>query len=136
MKLRIGSEVIKTVLNPYQFTVIDVLSIVPRVSVGAFEGCALNLVCNKTLIITKKIILVYNNLNDFLSGLEPFSLVEDESIYYDQELNVIDFQITPEPAKDLDIEAFAPIQNLMFGARVNKDEDEIVQTDDENVITP
>ena len=136
MKLRIGNEVIKTALTPYQFSVIDILGIVPRVQVGQFEGCALNLVCNKTLIITNKIVLVYNNLNDFLSGLEPTSLVEDESIYYDQELSVIDFKITTEPKQDVDAGAFGAVQNLMFGARVNTDEAEVVQDDEENVNTP
>lgn len=135
MKLRISNEVIKTALNPYQFSVIDVLSIVPKVTVGQFEGCALNIVGRKTLIITNKIVLVYNNLNDFLSGLEPISLVEDESIYYDQELDVIDFKIITEPKQDVDAGAFGAVQNLMFGARVNKDEDE-TQVDEENVNIP
>ena len=135
MKLRIGSEAIKAVLNPYQFTVIDILSITPRVEVGQFKGCALNLACNKTLVVTNNIVLAYNNLNDFLSGLEPISLVEDESIYYDQELNVIDFKITVELKKDIDAGAFGAVQNLMFGARVNEDEDE-TQVDEENVNIP
>lgn len=136
MKLRISNEVIKTALNPYQFSVIDVLSIVPKVTVGQFEGCALNIVGRKTLVITNKIVLVYNNLNDFLSGLEPISLVEDESIYYDQELNVIDFKITTEPKQDIDAGAFATVQNLMFGARVNEDEADAIQNDEQSIITP
>jgi len=136
MKLRIGSETIKTVLNPYQFTVIDILSIVPRVQVGQFEGCALNLACSKTLVITNGIVLAYSKLEDFLSGLEPISLVEDESIYYDQELSIIDFKITPEPKQDMDAGAFATVQNLMFGARVNEDEADAIQNDEQSIITP
>jgi hypothetical protein len=136
MKLRISSEVIKTVLNPYQFTVIDVMSIVPRVTVGQFEGCALNLACSKTLIITNGIVLSYSKLEDFLSGFEPLSLVEDETIYYDQELSTIDFKIIPEHKEGVDAGAFATVQNLMFGARVDEDEDEAIQNDEQSIIIP
>ena len=112
------------------------MSIVPRVKVGQFEGCALNLACSKTLIITKGIVLSYSKLEDFLSGFEPLSLVEDETIYYDQELSTIDFKIIPEHKEGVDAGAFATVQNLMFGARVDEDEDEAIQNDEQSIITP
>lgn len=117
MKLRIGTNAIQAVMRPYNASVIDIISINPRVEVGQFEGCALTTVTNKVLIITKGIIMMYNTFEDFLDGRDPEALVKDESICYDQGLSEIDFQITTDSI-DLDTSAdFAPVRELMFGAR-------------------
>lgn len=117
MKLRIGTNAIQAAMRPYNASVIDIISINPRVEVGQFEGCALTMVTNKVLIITKGIIMMYNTFEDFLDGRDPEALVKDESIYYDQGLSEIDFQITTD-STDLDTSAdFAPVRELMFGAR-------------------
>lgn len=122
MKLRIGNETIQAAITPLQFTATDVLSMVPKLTVGLFQGCAINLACYRTLVITKGLVLTYCKLEDFLAGLEPLSLVEDDTIYYDQGLGEIDFKITQDAAQDGDAGTLDTVRNLMFGARVNEDE--------------
>ena len=117
MKLRISCEAINAAIAPYRFTVIDVLSIIPRLKVGEFEGCALTLTHNQVLIVTNNIILVYNKLENFFNGLDPISLVKDEATYYDQGEREIDFKIVPNGKPETNIEDFSKIYELMFGAR-------------------
>ena len=117
MKLRISCEAINAAIAPYRFTVIDVLSIIPRLKVGEFEGCALTLTHNQVLIVTNNIILVYNKLENFFNGLDPISLVKDEATYYDQGEREIDFKIVPNGKPETNNEDFSKIYELMFGAR-------------------
>lgn len=120
MKLRITNETINTLVTPAKFAMTDVLSIIPKLTVGQFEGCAINIVCNdnKTLVITNGIALLYYKIEDFYAGLEPISLVEDNSIYYSQELCEIDFKIIMAAEQaDEDAGTFRVIRNKMFGAR-------------------
>lgn len=117
MRLRIGTNAIQAVMKPYNATVIDILSINPRVEVGQFKGCALNLVPGKTLVITEGLVMMYNMFEDFLEGRDPLALVKDESIHYDQELSVIDFQIVTDKDETDTSSDFAPVRELMFGAR-------------------
>lgn len=116
MKLRISCEAISTAIAPYKFTPIDILSIIPRLKVGEFECCVLKLACNKVAIVSKEIILIYTSLENFLNGLDPDSLVKDESIEYDQGSFEIDFKITPNIKQSEDGE-FSKVYELMFGAR-------------------
>lgn len=117
MKLRISCEAINAAIAPYRFTVIDVLSIIPRLKVGEFEGCALTLTHNQVLIVTNNIILVYNKLENFFNGLDPISLVKDEATYYDQGEREIDFKIVPKGKPETNNKDFSKIYELMFGAR-------------------
>ena len=117
MKLRIGTNAIRAVMKPYNASVIDILSINPRVEVGQFKGCALNLVPGKCLVITEGLVMMYNLFEDFLEGRDPLALVKDESIHYDQELSVIDFQIVTDKDEADTSSDFAPVRELMFGAR-------------------
>ena len=119
MKLRITNETINTLVQPAKFDMTDVLSIMPKLSVGQFHGCAINIVCNdnKTLVITNGIALLYYKIEDFYAGLEPISLVEDNSIYYSQELHEIDFKIIMVAEHIEDAGTFDTIRNKMFGAR-------------------
>lgn len=121
MKLTINQSVIKDAIKPYQFSVIDVLSILPRLSIGAFEGCALNLACNRVLIITEGMVLTYTKLEDFMQGLEPLSLVKDDSIHYSQECQEISFNILKDEDAEVDDTEFNKVRELMFGARNNED---------------
>lgn len=122
MKLRISNVVIAAAIAPLKFTPTDVLSMVPKLTVGQFQGCAINLACYRTLVVTKGLVLTYCKLEDFLAGLEPLSLVEDETIYYDQELGEIDFKIMQDAVQDGDAGPLDTVRSLMFGARVNEDE--------------
>lgn len=117
MKLRVSCEAIKTAVAPYQFTPIDILSIMPRLQVGEFECCVLTLTCNQIAIVANEMILVYAKLENFLNGFDPISLVKDETIYYDQGAREIDFKITPEGNPQVDNEEFSKVRELMFGAR-------------------
>ena len=130
MKLVLTKEAIEAVIKPTKFSMIDILTITPRISVGQFEGCALNLAGNKTVIATNGIILAYNSLNDFLSGFDPISLVKDDSIYYDQEPAGLDFQIIQSVGTADGNEDFQPIRELMFGARDAVDEDQQIENHD------
>ena len=121
MYLRIGLKSIQAVMKPYNASVIDVLGINPRVEVGQFKGCALNVLPGKTLVITEGIIMMYNIFEDFLDGKDPLALVKDESIHYDQGLSKIDFQIVNDLAEDDTSADFAPVRELMFGARNEED---------------
>lgn len=121
MKLRIGLKTIQAVMRPYNTSMIDIVSINPRLEVGDFKGCVIEVIPNKTLIITNGIIMMYANLGDFLAGTDPLALVKDESIHYDQGLHSIDFQIVDDLGNE-DVKAdFAPVRELMFGARIEPD---------------
>ena len=117
MKLRISCDTIKAAVAPYQFTPIDILSIMPRLQVGEFECCVLTLACNQVAIIANEMILIYAKLDNFLNGFDPISLVKDENIYYDQGAREIDFQIIPENNSQVDNAEFSKVRELMFGAR-------------------
>lgn len=121
MYLRLGLKSIQAVMKPYNASVIDVLGINPRVEVGQFKGCTLNVLPGKTLVITEGIIMMYNTFEDFLDGKDPLALVKDESIHYDQGLSKIDFQIVNDLAEDDTSAEFAPVRELMFGARNEED---------------
>lgn len=134
MRLEISGNTIATAIRPYQFSIIDVISIMPRLTVGDFECCVINLVCNKTLIIANGLIMVYNKLEDFMNGFEPISLVSDETIHYSQELTEVDFKITSISfGGTVDNEAFNAVRELMFGAREDDDEaaSDVAQHNDE-----
>lgn len=123
MKLRISGDAIAAAVKPYQFSMIDVISVTPRITIGDFECCAINLVCHKVLIVANKIIMVYNKLEDFINGLEPTSLVKDDTIYYDQEFFTIDIQILAvKTHAGVDNEAYKEVRELMFGARNDEEE--------------
>lgn len=125
MRLEISVSAIKAVMRPYNFSFIDVLSIQPRLEVGAFNACALHVIPDKILIITKGIIMMYNNMEDFLSGKEPVSLVKDENIHYDQGAGVFEFKLIDDIKREYDQESYAEIRELMFGARVEQAENEL-----------
>lgn len=121
MRLSINQDTIRTAIKPYQFSVVDILSILPRLSIGSFEGCVLNLACNKVLIITEGMVLAYLKLEDFIQGLEPLSLVKDDSIHYSQEGQEISFNILKDEDAEVDDTEFSKVRELMFGARNNED---------------
>ncbi len=118
MKLRLGTKALKAVMRPYQATVIDIIGINPRVEVGQFKCCALNMIPSGVLIVSDGIIMKYNTLEDFINGTDPLALVKDESIHYDQGLTEINFQIVNDENEEVSQEDFAPVRELMFGARV------------------
>lgn len=122
MILKIKLSTIKAVMRPYQIDLGDILGIQPKLTIGALNACSLNTVHNKTLVITNGIIMMYNKLEDFLAGLEPLSLVKDETIQYNQEAGMIDFFILDDTEVSYDNAEFAEVRELMFGARVENDE--------------
>lgn len=122
MKLEINQEDIQAAVTPYNFSLVDIINIVPRLTVGEFDGCAINLVCNKVLVITDGIVLVYTKLEDFLNGFEPLSLVKSETIKYTSKIPSMEIIINPTKAIEVKEEDFAPIRELMFGARPNPEE--------------
>ena len=124
MKLEINYEDIQAAVQPYNFSMIDIVGLNPRIAIGAFEGCSLNLICNKVLVITDGIILVYNKWEDFLNGFEPVSLVKSSSIKYSQDMHGFNFVIHPAKTTTPSIEDFEPIRELMFGAREISDPDQ------------
>lgn len=121
MKLRLGLKSIQAVMKPYNASVIDILGINPRVEVGQFKGCALNVIPGRCLVITEGIIMMYNKFEDFLDGKDPLALVKDASIHYDQGLSKIDFQIVNDLTDEDTSADFAPVRELMFGARDEED---------------
>lgn len=121
MYLRIGLKAIQAVMKPYNASVVDVLSIQPRVEVGQFKGCAMNVLPGKVLVVTEGIIMMYHLFEDFLDGKDPLALVKDETIHYDQGLSKIYFQIVDDLEEDDTSAEFAPVRELMFGARNEED---------------
>lgn len=122
MRLRINISTINAVMRPYKFSIFDIVGMHPKMEVGKFLACAIHVVPGKLLMIAKGIIMMYNNLEDFYAGLEPLSLVKDDSIQYDQKVGTFDFQIIDDSEVEYDKEEFANVRELMFGARVENDE--------------
>ncbi len=109
-------------MRPYNFNIGDIVGMHPKMEVGKFLACSIHVVPGKILVITKGIIMMYNKLDDFFAGLEPISLVKDDSIQYDQKAGTFDFQIIDDSEVEYDKEEFANVRELMFGARAENDE--------------
>lgn len=117
MKLNVNARAIEAAIKPWKFTLTDIVSIMPYFCVGEFKCCVIKLTGNKVVIISEGIILVYSSLENFLNGFDPLSLVNDDSIHYDQETPGLDFKILFEKNNSGTDEEFSKVYECMFGAR-------------------
>ena len=118
MYLDIPMQTINEVMQPLKVTTSDIMEINPCFKAGAFQGVVIRLFQNKTIVIANNMVLAYNKIEDFLAGLDPIAMVQNEAIIFDPILESpnININITQ------DIECSTIASKLMFGARIETDE--------------